>query len=59
MSKLVFESQISGFTQQRLNQLDHRGTYTNSETNLTLSLSLIHILIQEARERNNILKQPI
>ena len=45
LSKLGFEPQISGFTQRRRNQLVHRDTYTNSETNL----SLVHISIQESQ----------
>ena len=45
VSKLGFESQIPGFTHQRLNQLDHWDTYTNSETNL----SIIHISIQDSQ----------
>ena len=45
MSKLGFEPQISGFTHRRLNQLVHRDTYTNSETNL----SLIHISIEDSQ----------
>ena len=32
VSKLGFEPQISSFTHRRLNQLDHRDTYTNSNT---------------------------
>ena len=40
VSKLGFEPQISGFTHGCLNQLDHRDTYTNSETNLSLSFML-------------------
>ena len=38
MSELGFEPQISGFTHRRLNQLVHRDTYTNSETNLSTSV---------------------
>ena len=40
VNKLGFEPQISGFTHRRLNQLVHPDTYTNSETNLSLPLSL-------------------
>ena len=47
VSKLGFEPQISGFTHQHLNQLDHVDSYTNSETNL--SLSVIHISIQDSQ----------
>ena len=36
MSKLGFEPQISGFTHRFLNQLNHRDTYTSSETNLSI-----------------------
>ena len=35
-----FEPRFSGFTHRCLNQLDYRGIHTNSETNLSLSLSL-------------------
>ena len=35
VSKLGFELQIFGFTHRRLNQLVHRDSYTNSETNLS------------------------
>ena len=49
VSELAFEYQISGFTHRHLNQLDHQETYTNSETNL--SLSLFRISIQDSQNR--------
>ena len=46
MSKQGFEPQIFGFTHGRLDQLVHRDTYTNSETNPSL---FFHISIQDSK----------
>ena len=51
VSKLGYEPYISDFTHRRLNQLVHRDTYTNSETNL----SLFRISIQDS-EYNTVLQ---
>ena len=47
LSKLGFEPQVSGFMHWQLNQLVHRDTYTNSETNLSPSHSYFNPRLSE------------